>query len=72
MYGFITNQCLWGCTTFVDYVSDYVYVHIVRNIFLAEMLLAKEAAEKTMARAGRTVKYYHADNGRFSENGSTL
>ena len=32
------------------------------------MLLAKEAAEKTMARAGRTVKHYHANNGIFSDN----
>ena len=69
MYGFLTNQRLWGATTFVDHVSDYVYVHLMRDLYLTETLLAKSAMEKVMAQAGRTVKHYHADNGRFSDNG---
>ena len=68
MSGFLTNQRLWGCTTFVHHVSDYVYVHLMRDLSLAETLLAKEAMEKIMARAGRTVKHYHANNGIFSDN----
>ena len=32
---------LWGATTFVDHVSDYVYVHLMRDLSLAETLLAK-------------------------------
>ena len=67
MAGFLTNQLLWGATTFVDHVSDYVYVHIMRDLSLAETLLAKEAMEKVMAQAGQTVTHYHADNGRFAE-----
>ena len=69
MYGFLTNQRLWGATPFVDHISDYVYVHLMRDLSLTETLLAKSAMEKVMAQAGRTVKHYHADNGRFSGDG---
>ena len=69
MAGFLTSQRLWGCTTFVDHVSDYVYVHLMRDITLDETLLAKSAWEKVMAQAGHMVKHYHADNGRFADNG---
>ena len=69
MSGFLTKQRLWGATTFVDHVSDYVYVHLMRDFSLANTLLAKEALEKVMAQAGQSVKHYHADNGSFSDNG---
>ena len=57
MYGIITNQRLWGATTFVDHVSDYVYVHLMRDLSLTETLLAKKAMEKFMAQTGQTVKH---------------
>ena len=41
--GFLTSKRLWGATTFVDHVSDYVYVHLMRDLTLDETLLAKEA-----------------------------
>ena len=66
MSGFIPNQRLWGATTFIDHVSDYVYVHLMRDLSLTETLLAKSAMEKVMAQAGITVKHYHAENGRFA------
>ena len=69
MSGFLTSKRIWGCTTFVDHVSDYVYVHLMKDLTLDETLLAKEALEKLMAQAGRTIKHYHADNGRFADNG---
>ena len=69
MYVFLTNQRLWGATTFVDHVSDYVYVHLMRDLSLTKILLAKSEMEKVMAQAGRTVKHCHANNGRFSDNG---
>ena len=31
-------------------------------------MLAKEAMEKEMEHAGRYVKHYHANNGRFTDN----
>ena len=69
MSGFLTNQRLWGAIIFVDHVSDYVYVHLMRYLSLPETLLAKSEMEKVMANAEGTVKHYHAYNGRFSYNG---
>ena len=40
----------------------------MRDLSLSETLMAKEASEKLMAQAGRTVKHYQADNSRFSDN----
>ena len=69
MSGFLKNQRLWGATTFVDHVSDYVYVHLMRDLSLTETLLEKSAMEKVLVQAGQTVKHYHADNGLLSDNG---
>ena len=54
---FLTNQRLWSATTFVNHVSDYVHVHLMRDLSLPETLLAKLAMEKVMAQAGITVKH---------------
>ena len=69
MSGYLTSSRIWGCTTFVDHVSDFVYVHLMRDFTLDETLLAKAAFEKVLAQAGRQVKHYHADNGRFADKG---
>ena len=69
MSGFLTNQRLGGASTFVDHVSNYVYVHLMRDLSRTETLLSKSSMEKVMAQAGGTVKHYHADNGRFADNG---
>ena len=54
----------------MDHVSDfYVYVHLMIDLSLSEMLLAKLALEKLMAQSRQTVKHYHASNFRFAENG---
>ena len=42
MSGFLTKQSLWGDTTFVDHVSDFVYMHLMRDLSLANTMLAKE------------------------------
>ena len=65
---FLNSQRFWVCTTFMDHVSDYIYVHLMRDLSLSETLLAKEALEKLMAQAGQTVKHYPSDNGRFSDD----
>ena len=69
MSGFLTNQRLWGATTFLDHVSDYVYVNFVIDLSLAETMIDKEAMEKAMAQAGQSANHYHAYNGRFLDNG---
>jgi hypothetical protein len=31
MAGFLTSKQIWGCNTFVDHVSSYIYVHLMKN-----------------------------------------
>ena len=69
MAGFLTNDRIWGTTNFCDHVSDFVYVHLMRNFNLEETLLAKRAYEKVLKQAGRTALHYHADNSRFTDKG---
>ena len=69
MSGFITNQRLWGCTAFVVHVSDYVYVHLMRDSSLSEALIANATMENIMTQAGQTIKHYHGDKGIFADNG---
>ena len=69
MYGSITNTKFLGVTTVVNHVSDFVYVHLMIDLSLAETLLVKAAMEITMDQAGQTILHYHADNGRFDDNG---
>ena len=67
MSGFLTKDRIWGATTFVDHVSDYVYVHLMTDFTIEETLAAKKAFERIFTLAGRTVKAYRADNGRFAD-----
>ena len=69
MSGFLANQILWGATTFADHVSNYVYVHLMIDLSLTETFLEKSSIEKVVAQDGRTIKHYHANNSRFSDNG---
>ena len=39
MSGFLTNLRIWGAKVFVDHVSDYVYVALMRDLTLDETLL---------------------------------
>ena len=41
----------------------------MRDFSLGETLLAKTAWEKILSLAGRKVSHYHADNGRFADEG---
>jgi hypothetical protein len=67
MSGFLTSERYFGATTIVDHVSDYVYVHLMRNLSLEETLIAKRSWEKILHFAGRNAKHYQADNGRFAD-----
>jgi hypothetical protein len=68
MTGFLTSKRIWGCTTFVDHISDYMYVHLMKDFSTIETLLAKLAFEKLCAKAYCSVKHYQADNGHFFDN----
>ncbi len=63
MEGFPTGDRIWGTTNFCYHVSNFVYVHLMRNFTLEETLLAKRAYKKVLAQAGRSAKHYHANNG---------
>jgi hypothetical protein len=67
MAGFLTSKQIWGCTTFVDQVSNYIYVHLMKDFTITETLLAKLAFKKLCARADCSAEYYQADNGQFSD-----
>jgi hypothetical protein len=51
MSGFLMNRQIWGCTTFCDHVSDFVYVHLMRNFTVNKTLLAIKAFEKVLMQA---------------------
>ena len=67
MSGKLTSERIWGATTFVDHVSDYVYVHTMKSFTSEDTLVAKKAFEKIFTLAGRKVKSYRCDNGRFAD-----
>jgi hypothetical protein len=31
MAGFLTSKQIWGCTTFIDHINNYIYVHLMKN-----------------------------------------
>ena len=66
--GFLTSHIFWEYTKFLDRVSYYVYIHLMRDLYLSEIPLTKESFEKLMSKSGRTVKHYQADNNRFAYN----
>jgi hypothetical protein len=41
MAGFLTSKQIWGCTTFVEHISDYIYVHLMKDFTTIETLLAQ-------------------------------
>jgi hypothetical protein len=69
MSSFLTSCRIWGCTTFCDHVSNFVYVHLMQDFTVNKTILAVKAFETVMAQATRTVKHYHADNGAFAHKG---
>ncbi len=41
MASFLTIKQIWGCTTFVDHISNYIYVHLMKDFIITKTLLAK-------------------------------
>ena len=65
----LTNMIIWGATVFVDHVSKYTHVALMRDLTLDEMLLAKTSFERLANDGGVAIKAYRADNGRFADKG---
>jgi hypothetical protein len=58
MAGFLTSKLIWGSTTFVDHVSNYIYFHLRKDFTITETLLAKITFKKLCARADCSIKHY--------------
>ena len=69
MAGFLNNSCIWVATIFDDHQSEYVFIHLMRDLTLDKMLPAKTSFERHAADGSITIKAYRADNGRFADNG---
>ena len=53
----------------MDHETDYIYGHLMRSLDLDETLGSKKAFERLVSRSDNTAKRYHADNGRYANNG---
>ncbi len=69
MSGFLTNCQIWGCTTFCDHISDFVYVHLMQDFTINKTILAAKAFERVLSQENCIVKHYHADNSAFAYKG---
>ena len=69
MKGTPTVQRYRCATVYVDHYSRLSYVHLQKQLTSEETVQGKVAFEKFCDARGVTVKHYHADNGRFADNG---
>ena len=56
-----------GATIFVDHVTGFTYVHLMKDFTAEATLEAKHAYEAKAAEHGVTIRSYHGNNGRFAE-----
>ncbi|KAI2503451.1 hypothetical protein MHU86_10999 [Fragilaria crotonensis] len=63
-----TNKRFTCATVFVDHYSRLSFVHMQETNNAIEALAAKHAFERYALSHNVTVKRYHGDNGRFSDN----
>ena len=68
MSGRLTHLRVMGVMVFADHFSDQVYVYLMKDLMLAETLMAKYAFVKYLASLGVESKAYHA-NGHFADKG---
>jgi hypothetical protein len=62
MTGFLTNLCIWSARIFVDHYLDNVFVALMRDLTLDEMLLAKSSFERYANKGGVSIISYLVDN----------
>ncbi len=66
--GIPTKKRYMCATVFVDWFSDFSYVHFQYTTNASKTLEAKHAFERFVESHGVTVRAYHVDNGCFAEN----
>ena len=69
MSGYLTSHRIWDITLFLDHATGYTYGPLMCSIDLDETLGAKKKFEKLVSRSDNTVKRYHVDNRKYSDNG---
>ncbi|KAL7565945.1 hypothetical protein ACA910_008403 [Epithemia clementina (nom. ined.)] len=67
--GGITKQRYKYATIFVDHHSRVSFVFLQRTLTSADTVAAKKAWERWAAERDVRILHYHADNGRFADNG---
>ncbi len=58
-----------GATVIVGHYLDHAYLCLMQFLTLEETLFAKHAFECFLSSIGVTAKAYHANNGRFADQG---
>ena len=66
--GWLTRKRTRYATVFVDYHSDFDYIHPQMTLSSEETVKAKNAFETIASSHGIKIKHYHADNARFQDN----
>ena len=67
--GLLATQRYNYTTIFVDQYSKLSFVFLQKRITSAESVLAKQSFERFARDYGVKILHYHADNGRFADNG---
>jgi hypothetical protein len=67
--GKLTRRRYKAATIFVENFSRMSYVHLQESLTSADTVEAKEAFEAFARNMGVRIQHYHADNGRFADNG---
>ena len=65
--GFLTSDRIAGATVFVDHVTQFTYVHLMKDLTTELTLEAKSACDRVFAQFGHKIRHYRADNGRFAD-----
>ena len=63
----MTRARIWVTTVYVDYVTGYLFVGLMKDQSAEATLQTKHDFEHLAGTRGVDVKSYHADNGRFAE-----
>ena len=66
--GRLTKERYKGATVFVDHYSRVRFVYPMKALTSAETIQAKRAFETWASLHGVTIRHYHCDNGRFTDN----
>ena len=67
--GLLMTQRYNYATIFVDQYSKLSFVFLQKRIMSAETVLAKQSFKRFARDHGVKILLYHADNGRFADNG---